>query len=233
MTDAAIGGKTGVNFQGIKNAVGVFRDPAAIFIDPLFLETLPERELRSGFAEMLKHALIGDPALWQKLRKLPLENLSSSEAITAETWLELLQASIAIKTRIVEQDPREAGIRALLNFGHTIGHALESYFLKTGAPISHGEAVAIGMYCESWLENEPGRAMEIAETTLRLFPHRPVPAAAFPELWSLMEQDKKNASGAVRMAVPDAEVFSMRWQTLSRDETVRRLEAWNALSTSL
>ncbi|MCK6694924.1 MAG: 3-dehydroquinate synthase, partial [Thermoanaerobaculia bacterium] len=145
MTDAAIGGKLGVDFQGIKNAVGVFRNPAAVFADPLFLQTLPPRELRSGFAEVIKHALIGDPVLWEKIRNIPAGRLGAGNA----DWSDLLHASIAVKVRVVTEDPLEKGIRALLNFGHTIGHAIESYFLNTDDPLTHGEAVAIGMVCET------------------------------------------------------------------------------------
>lgn len=145
MTDAAIGGKLGIDFQGIKNAVGVFRNPAAVFVDPAFLRTLPPRELRSGFAEVIKHALIGDPALWDTLQAIPASQLTADRA----DWFDLLRASIAVKVRIVSEDPLEKGLRALLNFGHTIGHAIESYFLQTDQPLTHGEAVAIGMVCEA------------------------------------------------------------------------------------
>lgn len=218
MTDAAIGGKLGVDFQGAKNAVGVFQYPAAVFIDPVFLKTLPARELRSGFAEVIKHALIGDRALWKKIQSMPAGSLA------ATNWGGLLADSIAVKTKIVAEDPREAGIRALLNFGHTIGHALESYFLKTAEPLTHGEAVAIGMLCEC------PDAAELAETILHFFPHRHIPETAFPDLWKLMEQDKKNASGTVRMAVPDAEPFSMRWVALNPAEAFGRLQRYNLLS---
>lgn len=229
MTDAAIGGKLGVNFQEIKNAIGVFRNPAAVFVDPVFLKTLPLRELRSGFAEMIKHALIADPWLWQQIRNLPLEDLTGYESLPAVTWLELLQASVAVKTQVVAQDPLESGIRALLNFGHTFGHALESYFLHSDEPLSHGEAVAIGMVCES----DPDVAPEIAKTILRLFKHRPIPEQAFPNIWTLMQQDKKNASGTVRMAVPDAEPFSLRWLVLELEAVCSRLQTYNTLSTYL
>ncbi len=220
MTDAAIGGKLGVDFQGIKNAVGVFQNPAAVFIDPVFLKTLPERELHSGFAEVLKHALIGNRALWKKIQSMPAGSLATTD------WAGLLADSIAVKTKIVSADPREAGIRALLNFGHTIGHALESYFLQTEHPLTHGEAVAIGMFCES-----PDDAH--AQTILRFFPHRQIPESAFPALWKLMEQDKKNTSGAVRMAVPDVDMsFSMRWIALNQEDAYRRLRRYNGLNFS-
>ncbi|MEO6760630.1 MAG: 3-dehydroquinate synthase family protein [Saprospiraceae bacterium] len=118
MTDAAIGGKLGVDFQGIKNTIGVFRNPAAVFVDPAFLQTLPERELRSGFAEVVKHAFIGDPVLFQNIQHLP--------HLEEAPWAKILGASIAIKARVVAEDPLEKGLRMVLNYGHTIGHAVES-----------------------------------------------------------------------------------------------------------
>ena len=218
MTDAAIGGKLGIDFQGIKNAVGVFRNPAAVFVDPVFLKTLPSRELHSGFAEVIKHALIGDPGLWGKIRAIPAGQLTTGEM----DWLELLRASIAVKVRVVAEDPLEKGLRALLNFGHTIGHAIESYFLDTSDPLTHGEAVAIGMICEAPMA-------ELSDIILLHFPHQPIPEDAFPALWELMLHDKKNASGTVRIAVPDTEPFSMRLLELTQDEMGQRLRYYNGL----
>lgn len=207
MTDAAIGGKVGIDFQGIKNTIGVFRDPAAVFADPVFLQTLPERELRSGLAEVIKHALIGDPDLLGRLSGIG--QLSESFQLSESS---LLPASIAVKVRIVQEDPLERGLRALLNFGHTTGHALESFFLETDTPLTHGEAVAIGMICESWLAyGDDPRTTKTAALIARFFPPRPIPETAFPALWALMRQDKKNASGTVRMAVPEAgKTFALR-----------------------
>ncbi|MCC6460023.1 MAG: 3-dehydroquinate synthase [Saprospiraceae bacterium] len=231
MTDAAIGGKLGIDFQGLKNAVGLFKNPAAVFVDPAFLDTLPPRELRSGFAEVLKHARIGDPDLWANILARAQAQPAGQVPVAASDWLEVLRASIAVKVRVVTEDPLEKGIRALLNFGHTIGHAVESYFLESDAPLTHGEAVAMGMICEA-LPAENGRgghdtAME--QLILSCYGHRPIPEQAFPQLWALMGQDKKNASGAVRMAVPDAEPFSMRLLELTRPDMERRLRYYNRL----
>nr|MBP6827013.1 3-dehydroquinate synthase [Saprospiraceae bacterium] len=165
MTDAAIGGKLGIDFQSIKNTIGVFKNPGAVFVDPVFLQTLPERELRSGFAEVIKHALIGDPVLWRRIQSdgvtsshpvtemvqseavtssHPVTEMAQSEAVTSShrlttnKWFDVLQASISVKVRVVQEDPFEKGLRAILNFGHTIGHALESYYLETPEPLTHG-----------------------------------------------------------------------------------------------
>lgn len=224
MTDAAIGGKLGIDFQGVKNAIGIFRNPAAVFVDPAFLSTLPPRERRSGFAEVIKHAWIGDPALRDRIAELPAEALDSNDTAPSGFWFEILRDSIAVKVRVVTEDPLEKGLRALLNFGHTIGHALESYYLETDAPLTHGEAVAIGMVCES---RDSGRTP--AAAIRRFFGHRPIPLHAGPELWALLLQDKKNASGAVRMAVPDAEPFSLQLAELTRSDFEQRLAYYNSL----
>ncbi len=252
MTDAAIGGKLGIDFQGVKNTIGIFQNPAAVFVDPVFLKTLPDRELRSGFAEVIKHALIGG-------------QLSESLQLSESSWLETLRASIAVKVRIVQEDPLEKGLRALLNFGHTIGHAVESYFLETDEPLTHGEAVAIGMICESWRAQPPPRPppkrvgaglhspppplfgvggggveqggfgggveRETVETISRHFPHRPIPASAFHQIWDLMQQDKKNAAGKVRVAVPGAEPFSMQILEPSREEVEQSLLFYNGFGS--
>ncbi len=206
MTDAAIGGKLGIDFQGLKNVVGVFQNPAAVFADPVFLQTLPERELRSGFAEVLKHALLGNPALWRNLEALP--NLEDAP------WMAILRSSIAVKVHVVTEDPHEQGLRMLLNYGHTIGHAVESYFLKGPFPRTHGEAIALGMICESWLArtaspNGHNRLAQVITLLAASFAHDPIPTAAFPEIWATMQQDKKNVAGAVRLAVPGEEPYSM------------------------
>lgn len=224
MTDAAIGGKLGIDFQGVKNTIGVFQNPAAVFVDPVFLKTLPERELRSGFAEVIKHAFISSSTDFQvRLDKRDTDGLESPYY-----WLETLYASIAVKVRVVQEDPLENGLRAILNFGHTVGHALESYFLKTDDPLTHGEAVAIGMICESQIGN-----LEQLESVIRVvknhFSHRPIPASAFPEIWNLMQQDKKNAAGKVRMAVPGTEPFSMRILEPTQEEFERSLLFYNSL----
>ncbi len=210
MTDAAIGGKLGIDFQKVKNTIGVFQNPAAVFVDPIFLHTLPERELRSGFAEVIKHALIGSPELWNIIRDFSQDSL---RACSRSQWLEMLRLSIAVKVRIVTEDPQEKGIRMLLNYGHTIGHALESYYLETTAPLTHGEAIAIGMLTESWVQQQNLAASvpkEWVRLILDIFPHRTMPVEIVPELWHTMQQDKKNKAGTVRMTVPAEGGFMMQ-----------------------
>lgn len=205
MTDAAIGGKTGVDYQGLKNIIGVFKSPAAIFIDPLFLQTLPLRERHSGMAEVIKHAVMGEPSFYQWLL-----NSYSTRQTEPNFWLEMLQKSVAVKVRVVTEDPFENGPRMLLNFGHSIGHALESWFLNSPKPLTHGEAIFIGMLCEAWASQNEGLAARVYALGKDLFTWVEIPDSAFPDLWVAMQQDKKNASGTVRMAVPDESAYAMR-----------------------
>lgn len=216
MTDAAIGGKLGVDFQSVKNAIGVFRNPAAVWVDAHFLQTLPARELRSGFAEVVKHALLGDPVLWQALQSL--------QRIEDADWNSVLPASIAVKVRVVQEDPLEKGLRAILNYGHTIGHALESYFLDSPAALTHGEAVAAGMVAESKLAyGNTAKLIEVQQYIERFFPKVPVTAQIFPTLWALMQQDKKNVGDSVRMAVPGHAPFTLQTLSLQESDLTRAL----------
>lgn len=146
--DASIGGKVGVDFLSLKNALGVFNNPKAVFIHPGFYETLSDRQLKSGFAEALKHALIADKTMWDAIK-----NISDLRSID---WVPFLEESLLIKKRIVENDPYEKGPRKALNFGHTIGHAIEGVLLDSARPLLHGEAVFLGMIAESKIAHLKG-----------------------------------------------------------------------------
>ena len=145
MVDASVGGKTGVDLGSLKNQIGVFNEPKSVIVISKFLETLPTNQMRSGLAEMLKHGLIYDKTYWDKLKHL--NNLNTDDLDV------LIKQSIEIKNKIVSQDLKENGIRKALNFGHTLGHAIESYFLESEdkKQVLHGEAIAIGMILESYL----------------------------------------------------------------------------------
>lgn len=143
--DASVGGKLGVDFNHYKNHIGVFQQPVLTLLCSEFLKTLSMQELRSGFAEVIKHALISDPVLWNEINKKKLEQ---------QDWPKLLQHSAEFKYSIIEQDPKEKGIRKILNAGHTIGHALESYLLAVGRKVMHGEAVAAGLVAEAYLAQQ-------------------------------------------------------------------------------
>jgi 3-dehydroquinate synthase len=145
--DASIGGKLGIDFLHFKNHIGVFQQPVVTLISDVFLSTLPEAEIKSGFAEVVKHSLIGDYESWREIRKHDLAN---------QDWKKLIQASAAFKLKVITEDPREKGLRKILNAGHTIGHALESTLLEKQKPVTHGEAVAAGLVMEAFLANQKG-----------------------------------------------------------------------------
>jgi 3-dehydroquinate synthase len=187
MVDASVGGKTGIDFGGYKNQIGLFREPDAVFIDTGFLETLPGRELRSGFAEVMKHYLIADGEAFGELGNV--------------NWPELVEKNIRIKTSFVKQDPAEKHIRKALNFGHTIGHAVESYFLSgERKALLHGEAVAIGLITESFISLQKNQLSEeelgiITEMVIRFFTLPVIPEEDFNLIIDLLKQDKKSISG--------------------------------------
>src|SRR5476651_2043255 len=163
--DASVGGKTGIDIDSIKNIIGTFTQPKAVFIEYGFIDTLPARQILSGVAEMLKHGLIADAAYWELLKNSDLKKPTA----------ELIYLSIAIKNKVVIEDPHEKGIRKALNFGHTIGHAIETYSLINDEDhLSHGEAIAIGMICEAYLAHKktglPAEDLqEITETLNTLY----------------------------------------------------------------
>ncbi len=198
--DASIGGKLGIDFQGVKNSIGVFQNPQAVFVIPTFLETVSKREIRSGFAEILKHGLIADAKQWTAFQKITnLEKVA---------WQKLIAPSLRIKQRIVKADPFEQNVRKALNFGHTIGHAIESYALETNAPLLHGEAIAIGLITESYLSHKvAGLPKEDLETITSyissIYDFYSFSKTIFPSLLETMQQDKKNEHGNINFTLID------------------------------
>lgn len=198
--DASVGGKLGIDFMGYKNHIGLYGLPQGVYIDPAFLATLPPQELRSGFAEVIKHHLIADAEGWQRLRqyrdlaRLPLG--------------ELIEHSVAIKTHIVLEDPQEKGLRKALNFGHTIGHALETARLSSEQPLLHGEAIAVGMIAEAYLSQQRGLLtldeLQQVESYLRgLYPPVSIPTQDFEPIYQLSRNDKKNFGGRILCTLLD------------------------------
>ncbi|MDA0196453.1 MAG: 3-dehydroquinate synthase [Bacteroidetes bacterium] len=187
--DASVGGKLGIDFQGFKNHIGVFKDPELVIIDPVFLKSLPNKELRSGFAEAIKHCLIADRKRWDEI---------SQKNLDTQNWVDIIGHSVAVKEDIVAGDPFEKGQRKLLNFGHTIGHAIESTYLDRGEErLLHGEAIAIGMICESYLSKKKSGLQEtelneIVSYINRIFGLPQLDKEAFEEMVELISQDKKN-----------------------------------------
>lgn len=220
MLDAAIGAKTGIDFAGYKNQLGSFQQALATYIDTGFLQTLPEEEWRNGFAELLKHALISDQALWDALLKI--------QNIQQELQSDTIQQGVQIKNSIVSEDPLEKGKRKILNFGHTIGHALESYYLETDQPLSHGHAVAIGMLIEAKLSQMKTGLSDAAFEQIRLQVKKFYPLQVpkdIDTLWALMQQDKKNAQGMVRVCLLTQIGACVYDQTLNFDEFEKAMEA--------
>jgi len=197
--DASVGGKTGVDFEGLKNVVGVFNEPKGVFIHPNYLQTLDKREMLSGYAEALKHALIKDVVYWNKL--------DSGMLSDSNNWEELIFTSIKIKNNIVLNDPLEKGERKLLNFGHTIGHAIESYSLVHDQnPLRHGEAIAIGMICESYISKKKnglsaGDLKIVTGTICSLYRSYQLDGSTYHELIELMKNDKKNEGSGINFTL--------------------------------
>lgn len=201
MVDSSVGGKLGIDFYQVKNSIGVFANPIAVWIDPAFLQTLPAREVRSGYGEIIKHGLIADAAQWARLKQLT--------DLGAVDWSAIIPGSVNIKREIVLEDPFERGRRKALNFGHTIGHAIESFWLETEQRLFHGEAIAAGMVMEAWLsvrlaELTEGDLAEITAYCLSIYGHQPVPESAFEELIELMQQDKKNDDHRINFTLINA-----------------------------
>lgn len=222
MIDASVGGKTGINFMGLKNEIGAFCEPRAVLIDSTFLKTLDARNLRSGYAEMLKHALIAQPDRLHTLLAFDLErpNLHALQALIAE--------SIAVKARIVAQDPHEQQLRKVLNFGHTIGHAFESFAMRR-TPILHGYAVAYGMICELYLSHVkcgfPLRELQLAVQFIREHYGRLlITCDDYDELLQWMLHDKKNTHNRINFTLLRAVGDYQLDQTATNEEIKSALD---------
>lgn len=200
MVDASVGGKTGVNRAGLKNQIGLFKDAVFTLIDVTYLRTLPQNQLKSGLAEMLKHGLIADKNYWKRLSDLSQLNLTDLE--------ELIKESIQLKTEITQQDKEEANLRKKLNFGHTLGHAIESCFIEKSnkTTLLHGEAVAIGMILESYLSTQvtdlsPSALEEIQQVILHTFKKVNFTPEDIESVLALVKYDKKNSHGKINFVL--------------------------------
>jgi 3-dehydroquinate synthase len=196
--DASVGGKLGIDFLGFKNHIGTFELPRKVFIDTKFLKTLPERELRSGFAEVIKHCLIADKDYWEIVSVVDFKD---------QNWPDIVNHSVKIKKKVVEEDPFEKGRRKILNFGHTIGHAIESYFLqKDEERLLHGEAIAAGMICEAYLSEKycglPESSVRSIESYIvKTFGRIRISIGDIDEITKLCLQDKKNEKGIINFSL--------------------------------
>lgn len=201
--DASVGGKLGIDFQDFKNHIGVFQEPVDVIVYPGFLQTLDKRELRSGFSEIIKHSLIKDAAHWQTVKKINLQALYSLDFDVNA----IIQHSIAIKSAVVTADPTEKGLRKILNFGHTLGHAIESFYLPHPTKkLLHGEAIAIGMICEAFLSVDKKLISksdfeDITNYILSIYGKVNIDKADFEHIIPLTLQDKKNSHGSVNFSL--------------------------------
>ena len=224
--DASIGGKLGIDFNHVKNSVGVFQNPKAVFINPDFLKTLPKLEIRSGFAEIIKHSLIEDAKQWKKIKAI--KNWKKVD------WPTLLVPSLHIKKRIVEIDPFEKGLRKALNFGHTIGHAVESQYLESKKPLLHGEAVAIGMICESYISHKLSKLSAkdlkgISKLLVQVYGKYKLRKKDYPAMIRLMRKDKKNEKNEINFTLLKAPGKCLVNQSADVPLIVESLDYYRAL----
>jgi 3-dehydroquinate synthase len=223
--DASIGGKLGIDFNNFKNQLGVFKEPSLNLLHSGFLKTLAKNELRSGFAEIIKHALIGDGELWNQLRRNRLED---------QPWEELLKKSSAFKYWVIEKDPLEKGLRKLLNAGHTIGHAIETHCLATGNKVLHGEAIAAGLITEGKLAVDrnlltPLQFDEINAFILSLYGKIDLSNNSLKSIAELCKQDKKNKGNKILAALLNG-IGAAQWDIeISPNEIVRSLAFYRDL----
>jgi len=200
MVDASVGGKNGVDLGNLKNQIGTINAPEMVLIDTSYLETLPKNEMRSGLAEMLKHGLIADKSYWEKFIDLSQIDFADFDA--------LIYDSVVIKNNIVMEDMTENGIRKALNFGHTLGHAIESHFLNSGKPILHGEAIAAGMILESFISMKKNlisaaEYLRVKTTIKTIFEDLEFNENDIAGILELLIHDKKNEYGSVLFALLD------------------------------
>ncbi len=199
MADASVGGKTGIDFGGFKNTVGTFAQPEAVFVNPDFLSTLPKKHFYNGLAEIFKIALVCDKKFWMQLKSGSIEtNLNA-----------IIYNSILLKNKIVKKDPFDNNIRKILNFGHSIGHAIESILLETSDELLHGEAILIGMFIESHIAYQKKllsktELNEIVSTLKRVFDSKPINAINATSLLEALLHDKKNTKNKFLFSLPNS-----------------------------
>ena len=200
MVDASVGGKTGIDLGVLKNQIGVFSNPKMVIIDPIYLKTLCKRELKSGMAEVIKHCLIQKKSFY--------EDLFDFDSFSQPEQIRLIHDSIQIKNDVVTKDPKEGGLRKILNFGHTIGHAVESYFLQNNQKetLTHGEAIVLGMISECYLSEKllgfsTEKTKKVAQKLLNLYPKIDLNHSDFEEIKSFLVHDKKNENGQINFVL--------------------------------
>lgn len=222
MVDASVGGKTGINFNGLKNEIGVFNEPETVIIDTIFLRTLDHENICSGYAEMLKHGLISNDEMYAELLNFDLNDVDYIHLG------EMVGKSVAVKEKVVTEDPFEHGIRKALNLGHTAGHAFESWALSR-KPYLHGYAVAWGLICELYLSvTKTQFPTDKMRQTVRFIKDNygtlPVTCDDYEELYQYMTHDKKNTSGIINFTLLGGIGDIRINQTANKDEIFEMLD---------
>lgn len=223
--DASIGGKLGINFCGLKNEIGLFNTPEFVIIHTSFLKTLDNANFLSGYAEMIKHALIYSASYWKKIKQFDVQKAG----IDSQQMKNLISKSIFIKNDFVQKDPNEKELRKALNFGHTVGHAIESFLIDEKRPVLHGIAVAYGMLAEAYLSHlklalDKNDLEEISESIRRKYGTLKLEESSFEKLYQLMQHDKKNEQDKI--------LFTLISEigTVSINETCVKEQVFEALS---
>lgn len=223
--DASVGGKLGIDLGGLKNQIGVFNFPQMVVIYPPFLETLEFRQLRSGFAEVLKHALIQDANYWEEVKTIKVSG--------EYNWSKIIEHSVKIKNKVVLEDPREKGLRKILNFGHTIGHAIETWHLENDPNFFlHGEAIAMGMIAEGYLSKtktglSESELSEIVNVLKSVYDLKPLSTDNFENYCGLMIHDKKNSGGQISCSLL-TKIGECKWDIFAdKQDLLNALEYYN------
>ncbi len=233
--DASAGGKTGINFKDLKNQIGTFSLPEKVFIFPDFLKTLDNEEMLSGFGEMIKHALIYDKTHYYELIDFIKNDFRKKNY---KNFHFLIEKSVNIKIHFVKNDIKETGIRKALNFGHTFGHAIETYFFNKKQNIKHGIAVIYGIICELWLSEEYYNFdkilfREISRDLLKIYGKIIIPEKDFILIFNTMKHDKKNTEKNIQTVLLE-DVGKPVYQTIiNRDDVYKSLEKLNLLSKEM
>jgi 3-dehydroquinate synthase len=220
--DSSVGSKLGVDLNGVKNIIGVFNHPKAVIINTDFLKTLPYKEILSGYAEIIKHSLIADATLWYEI--LDKQKIESQDFETYVT------KNVKIKNDVVTQDPLEIALRKILNFGHTMGHAIETSLMNTNYSLLHGEAIAIGMVCESYLSFKKGYISledchQIKSVIHKLYGNKNKSLPSFDSLLNIMKHDKKNKSGNIYFSLLES-IGKGNYNQLCSEDEIRQSLDW-------
>ena len=220
--DSSVGSKLGVDLEGVKNIIGVFSHPKAVIINTDFLKTLPYKEILSGYAEIIKHSLIADATLWNEIL--------TKQKIESQDFETYITKNVKIKNEIVTQDPLETALRKILNFGHTIGHAIETSLMDTDDVLLHGEAIAIGMVCESYLSFKKGyisleNCHQIKSLIHKLYGNKNKSLPTLDSLLNIMKHDKKNKSGNIHFSLLE-NMGKANYNQLCSEEEIRESLEW-------